>query len=422
MAARHKQKSQIHRSINRMAFQIYQDNIENFNSKLQNGKKSRRGEMEHNRLIVPKANKRTALGTITNTIHGQQQGSRKQPSRAVKEKNKVPSNKVHDIPFKIHEDVKARSKLEQKQTPNLPCFKDSPMILSPAPLTESFEDIKSDDLRKLGIEDIDSKTNSALDCPEYAHDIHTYLKNVEVKFCPKQFYLKKQVDINDNMRAILIDWLVEVAEEYKLLPQTLYLTVNYIDRFLSYMSVLRGKLQLVGAACMLVAAKFEEIYPPEVSEFVYITDDTYTAQQVLRMEHLVLKTLSFDISIPTCLDFLSRYLLAAGGTSESQLKYLSQYLCELTLIHSKIYLKYVPSTIAAASMYLSNAVLGFTPWTPTLEFYSGYTADSLQSCIADLHKMHQNCSDLPQQSIQQKYKTPKFGCVSKLSPLQSIRF
>ena len=92
--------------------------------------------------------------------------------------------------------------------------------------------------------------------------------------------MKKQPDINHSMRAILVDWLVEVAEEYKLLPQTLYLTINYIDRFLSAMSVLRGKLQLVGTACMLVAAKFEEIYPPEVSDFVYITDDTYTAKQV----------------------------------------------------------------------------------------------------------------------------------------------
>ena len=66
--------------------------------------------------------------------------------------------------------------------------------------------------------------------------------------------MKKQPDINNSMRAILMDWLVEVAEEYKLLPQTLYLTVNYIDRFLSAMSVLRGKLQLVGTACMLLAS------------------------------------------------------------------------------------------------------------------------------------------------------------------------
>ena len=97
--------------------------------------------------------------------------------------------------------------------------------------------------------------------------------------------MKKQVDINHSMRSILVDWLVEVAEEYKLLPQTLYLTVNYIDRFLSVMSVRREKLQLVGTACMLIASKFEEIYPPEVSEFVYITDDTYPAKQVCTINY-----------------------------------------------------------------------------------------------------------------------------------------
>ena len=102
----------------------------------------------------------------------------------------------------------------------------------------------------------------------------------QLKNRPKPGYMKKQSDINHSMRSILVDWLVEVAEEYKLLPQTLYLTINYIDRFLSVMSVLRGKLQLVGTACMLVASKFEEIYPPEVTEFVYITDDTYSAKQV----------------------------------------------------------------------------------------------------------------------------------------------
>ena len=103
---------------------------------------------------------------------------------------------------------------------------------------------------------------------------------LQLKNRPKPNYMKRQTDINYGMRAILVDWLVEVADEYKLLPQTLYLTINYIDRFLSVMSVLRGKLQLVGTACMLIASKFEEIYPPEVSEFVYITDDTYTAKQV----------------------------------------------------------------------------------------------------------------------------------------------
>ena len=103
--------------------------------------------------------------------------------------------------------------------------------------------------------------------------------------------MEKQPDITMNMRQILVDWLVEVSEEYKLQTETLHLAVNYIDRFLSLMSVQRSKLQLVGTAAMFIASKYEEIYPPDVSEFVYITDDTYTKRQVLRMEHLVIKVL-----------------------------------------------------------------------------------------------------------------------------------
>lgn len=75
-----------------------------------------------------------------------------------------------------------------------------------------------------------------------------------MKTRPKAGYMKKQPDITNSMRAILVDWLVEVGEEYKLQNETLYLAVNYIDRFLSSMSVLRGKLQLVGTAAMLLAS------------------------------------------------------------------------------------------------------------------------------------------------------------------------
>lgn len=66
--------------------------------------------------------------------------------------------------------------------------------------------------------------------------------------------MKKQPDITYSMRSILVDWLVEVTEEYKLQTETLYLAVSYIDRFLSYMSVVRAKLQLVGTAAMFIAA------------------------------------------------------------------------------------------------------------------------------------------------------------------------
>lgn len=87
--------------------------------------------------------------------------------------------------------------------------------------------------------------------------------------------------INKSMRAILVDWLVEVTEEYNLVSETLFLTVNYLDRFLSSnVTIDPSKLQLVGVSCMLIASKLEEIYPPEISDFVYITNATYTADEV----------------------------------------------------------------------------------------------------------------------------------------------
>ncbi|XP_066930558.1 G2/mitotic-specific cyclin-A-like isoform X1 [Clytia hemisphaerica] len=390
-----------------MSIQIFQDS-ENIPGL---GKKNKRGDENGMKTNIPKPTKRVALGNITNQVHGH--GSRIQPSRAAKDKHKASYHGTKSDEVKIFEN-------KSKRTNKLSTLKDSPMILSLTPCTtESFEDIDTDEVLP-NILNIDQNTDSDFDVPEYAQDIHNYLKKAEMKFLPKRNYMEKQVDINKSMRSVLIDWLVEVAEEYKLNPQTLFLTVNYIDRFLSCMSVLRGKLQLVGTACMLVASKFEEIYPPEVSEFVYITDDTYTAKQVLRMESLVLKTLQFDVSVPTCKDFLNRYLLAAGAAEESQLRYLSQYLTELSLVNTDICLTYRPSTIAAASVLVANNTLKLESWTPTLQHYSGYTTFELKNCATDIRRFFANAPNLQQQAVQQKYKAPKFGCVSQLSPPQTL--
>lgn len=378
-----------------MSIQIYQD-AENI-SEPSFGRKSKRGD-GNRKSNIPKPTKRVALGNITNQVHG----SRIQPSRAAKQKHKALIQK--------NEDEKSKQSKERLST-----LKDSPMVLSLTPcLSESFEEIPSD-LVDSEVLDIDKDSNILHDVPEYAQDIHNYLKKAELKFLPKRNYMDKQVDINKSMRSVLVDWLVEVAEEYKLTPQTLYLTINYIDRFLSCMSVLRGKLQLVGASCMLIASKFEEIYPPEVAEFVYITDDTYTAKQVLRMESLVLKTLQFDLSVPTCKDFLNRYLLAAGAAEESQLRFLSQYLAELSLISTTLTLSYRPSMIAAASVLVASYTLDLQPWTPTLQHYSGYSIGDITNCANEIRRHFYSAPTLQQQAVQQKFKAPKFGCVSQLS-------
>ncbi|XP_065669268.1 G2/mitotic-specific cyclin-A [Hydra vulgaris] len=402
-----------------MSIQIYQDTNTLANLKNNIGKKAKLEDEKHahNKSITSKS-KRVPLASISNV-----QGSRVQPNRAAKEKLK-PFQSISDIKFasdvqkwssSIHDTKSVLYKENiHNESSTFDTLKESPMVFSPFVSEDSCKKYSAIN----SIQDIDAKLHGVFELPEYAQDIHNYLKKSEAKYRPKLNYMRKQTDINSSMRAILVDWLVEVSEEYKLIPQTLYLSVSYIDRFLSHMSVLRGKLQLVGAACMLVAAKFEEIYPPEVAEFVYITDDTYTAKQVLRMEHLILKTLAFDLSVPTCRDFLSRYLYAANAKPESQQKYLAEYLSELTLINCEISVKYPPSMIAASSICSANHILNLIPWTPTLEFYSGYNINDLKSCLHDIHLLHQAASTNPQQAIQQKYKSPRFGCVSSIAPLE----
>ena len=136
-------------------------------------------------------------------------------------------------------------------------------------------------------------------CAEYVEDVYDHLKAIELNYLPAPAYMTLQTDINEKMRSILIDWLVEVHLKFKLLPETLYLTVNIIDRYLSKELVVRSQLQLVGVSSMLIASKYEEIYAPEVKDFEYITDRAYTSQQILEMEKKVLASVSFNVTTPS---------------------------------------------------------------------------------------------------------------------------
>ncbi|XP_060035110.1 cyclin-A2 [Erinaceus europaeus] len=265
----------------------------------------------------------------------------------------------------------------------------------------------------------DEKPVNIHEVPDYHEDIHTYIREMEVKCKPKVGYMKKQPDITNSMRAILVDWLVEVGEEYKLQNETLHLAVNYIDRFLSSMSVLRGKLQLVGTAAMLLASKFEEIYPPEVAEFVYITDDTYTKKQVLRMEHLVLKVLAFDLAAPTVNQFLTQYFLHQKP-SNCKVESLAMFLGELSLIDADPYLKYLPSVIAGAAFHLALYTVTGQSWPNSLVQKTGYTLESLKPCLLDLHQTYLRAPQHAQQSIREKYKHSKYHGVSLLNPPETL--
>ncbi|OCT97103.1 hypothetical protein XELAEV_18009326mg [Xenopus laevis] len=270
----------------------------------------------------------------------------------------------------------------------------------------------------VSIVDEEQKVVGCNNVADYAKEIHTYLREMEVKCKPKAGYMQKQPDITGNMRAILVDWLVEVGEEYKLQNETLYLAVNYIDRFLSSMSVLRGKLQLVGTAAMLLASKFEEIYPPEVAEFVYITDDTYTKKQVLKMEHLVLKVLSFDLAAPTILQYLNQYFQIHPVSPK--VESLSMFLGELSLVDADPFLRYLPSVVAAAAFVIANCTINERTWSDPLVEYTSYTLETLKPCILDLYQTYLSAASHQQQAVREKYKAPKNHAVSLIIPPESM--
>lgn len=258
-------------------------------------------------------------------------------------------------------------------------------------------------------------------CVDYVDDIYAHLREAERAKRPDPSYASTtQKDVNAVMRGILVDWLVEVAEEYRLVPETLHLAVNYIDRFLSYVPVARSKLQLVGVTCMLIASKYEEIHPPAVDEFVYISDNTYKREEIMSMEAIILNRLNFELSIATSKGFLNRFMKAAkAGECDATTEALCQYLCELTL-QEYSFLKYRPSQIAAAAFRLALHTMRLPSWTPLLEQISGFSAQQLSGCVTEMHAVFRKAEANSLQAVREKYSHAKFLCVSTLKPPETL--
>lgn len=132
-------------------------------------------------------------------------------------------------------------------------------------------------------------------------------ENVFKPFYKVEDYMEKQVCLTRWMRSLLVDWMVEIQESFELNHETLYLGVKLVDTYLSKMMVVKETLQLVGAAAMFIASKFDERIPPLVDDFLYICDGAYTRRELLRMEITVLKVCNFDLGIPLSYRFLRRY-------------------------------------------------------------------------------------------------------------------
>ncbi|PQM36900.1 cyclin-A2-1 [Prunus yedoensis var. nudiflora] len=295
----------------------------------------------------------------------------------------------------------------------------------PVPQEENMVWETSGSSNDLDIVDIDSNLKDPQACSLYAPDIYSNISLIEVEREPSTTYMETlQQDITPSMRGILIDWLVEVSEEYKLVPDTLYLTVNLIDRFLSHNYVEKQRLQLLGVTCTLIASKYEEICAPRVEEFCFITDNTYSRDEVLEMESKVLNFLHFQLSVPTTKTFLRRFIHAAQASYKVpcvELELLANYLAELTLAEYG-FLKFLPSLIAASAVFLARWTLDQSdhPWNPTLERYTSYKTSELKTTVVALEDLQLNTKGCPLNAIREKYRHQKFKSVATLTSKQRV--
>lgn len=252
---------------------------------------------------------------------------------------------------------------------------------------------------------------------EYGDEIFGYMKNLEQRMAPNPRYMDQQQEIQWSMRAVLIDWVVQVHQRFSLLPETLFLTINYIDRFLSCKIVSLAKLQLVGATALFVAAKYEEVNCPTIQEIIYMVDGGYSVEELLKAERFMLSMLQFELGWPGPMSFLRR--ISKADDYDLETRTLAKYFLEITIMDERM-VGCAPSFTAAGAHCMARMMLGKGDWTLAHVHFSGYTYVQLRQllqtileCCEDPEKHHQ--------AVFTKYADKRFKRASTYVQAQMVR-
>eukprot|EP00037_Helgoeca_nana_P019652 m.192671 g.192671 ORF g.192671 m.192671 type:complete len:472 (+) comp24954_c0_seq1:267-1682(+) len=236
---------------------------------------------------------------------------------------------------------------------------------------------------------------------------------------PRKGYMQHQPNISHPLRVALIDWLVDVVEVYRFRIHTLYAAINFLDRFLSKIAIERKVLQLTGVTCLMLAAKYEEINPPSVEEFAYITDSTYSRDAILKMECAILDVLKFELRVDSPLNYTEHLLVAADACDSA--RELCAYLIMLTTVDAEVYLGADPEIIAAAAVVLALNSLHESALPPGLAVALAHSAIHLTEVSmmsALLHRTHR-CKNVLSTSLHRKFSTMDHHMVARLRPAVS---
>ena len=255
---------------------------------------------------------------------------------------------------------------------------------------------------------------------EYLDEIYFHLRSIEKKDLPLENYMAlKQTDINEKMRIILINWLIEVHFKFHLLSETLYICINIIDRYLSKKNINRKYLQLLGVTSLFIACKYEEIYSPTSKDLIFMTDNAYKKEEMIQMESDILNIIHFDLTYPTSFRFLEIYKHYLDLDEINF--YRCSYLNEISLINYNL-CSFNPSLIACVSLYLNlkSNILYFKGYNEEQLFnITGYKKIDIKNCLNRLIKAVIKIEEPDNKfiAIKKKYSLDKYMKVSNDSYL-----
>lgn len=260
----------------------------------------------------------TAVGDSTSVVRVTRSASLRSASRVVLDPNPVDPELI-------------------RQRQSIDFGKPATYYKSPADLPPHVEDFDKSQLQEMSSE------------PHYAYDVFQYYKEKELQLIvPK--YMHNQPQLKKSMRAVLVDWMVEVQESFELNHETLYLAVKMVDHYFARKFTTKDRFQLLGATCLLMASKYDERMPASIDDFLYICDDAYTRRDMILMEMDVFKTLNFFLGYPLSYRFLRRYARCAGLTMETLT--LSRFILETSLMDYDL-VQERDSKVAAAALLLA---------------------------------------------------------------------
>ena len=335
--------------------------------------------------------------------------------------NKIDEKKVENINNNIHENkeiikpLKQQNNEDENKCNNNFKNKDNNIIEISDTKNNSNNNnhlSKRDESQKLSNNNYKQNNNNPQEVDEYFKEIFCDMQLKEnILLVDPNYLMKTQKSINQKMRAILIDWIVDVHKKYRLKPETLYLAVNIIDRFLSKQNVTTIKLQLVGVVSFLIASKYEDIHPPLVKELAEITDGAYVPSQLLSMENQILSCLNFDLFYPTQWHFLECYKKKLN--LKGIIFYFAWYLMELGLIDFNL-INYKGSVIASTAVILSMKKFKVYE-SKEFEKVTGYREKDLENCIKDIKCIWKNNKNEKNLSaVKRKFSHSNFFEASKI--------